>query len=205
MRAARTLAVAVLGASLLGGCGLLGDDDPSADPGGSASGGGSATSSPTPSGPDPAELSEEVLAAAEAEQQAPALGSGTGTTAGGTDLTIEVTAVERVSEGTLVTMRFSGTEGGNLGGPAGFGNERYETQNFARTLYLVDPAVTRTRYLPLQFEDYREGCLCPYFPLAVGAEPQTVTALYPPLPPEVSTIDVVANDFLTVSGLPVQG
>lgn len=203
MRAARTLAVAVIGAALLGGCGLFGGEGPDPDPTGSR--GGTGTASPQPSGPTPEELSQQVLDAAEEKEQATALGSGTGTTDGGVDLTIEVTAVERVTEGTLVTMRFAGAGGGALGGPAHFGTSRYDTVTFARTLYLVDPAVTATRYLPLQFTDYREGCLCPHFPLEVGAQAQTVTALYPPLPETVTTVDLVANEFLTVTGLPVGG
>lgn len=202
MRAVKTLTVAVLAGTLLAGCGLFGTSDP--DPTDSG-GGGTGTGTPTPDGPSPQELSEEVLAAAEQADQAAAIGTGTGTTRGRTEVTIDVTAVERGTDATLVRMRISGTDGGSIAGPAGFGNSKFDGISFARTLYLVDPTVTKTRYLPLQFTDYREACLCPYFPFEVGATPQTVTAVYPPLPGTVTTVDLVANDFLTVTGLPVGG
>ncbi|MCY7394720.1 MAG: hypothetical protein LH468_00990 [Nocardioides sp.] len=205
MRAVKTLAVAVLGATLLAGCGMFGTGDP--DPSGTGTDGGTSTGTTTaePQGPTPEELSEQVLAAAGEGERAPAIGTGTGTTAGQAELTIEVTAVERIAAGTLVRMRFSGTPGDNIGGPADFGTPKYQTLYFARSLYLIDPAVTKTRYLPLQFEDYREACTCPHSPLELGSEPQTVTAIYPPLPETVTTVDLVANGFLTVAGLPVGG
>lgn len=197
MRAPKALAAGVLLAVLLGGC-TGGGDDPEPTNGESSQGGGEET----PSGPSPEELSAQVLDAAAAQEDAPVLASGTGTTNGGNSVTIDVVGVERIEGATLVRMRFSG-DVADLGGPSQFGNERYRTVEFARTLYLVDNAVTKTRYLPLQFDDYREACACPYFPLENGADPQTVTALYPELPPEVTTVDVVANEFLTVSGVPV--
>jgi len=203
MRAAKALAVAVLTGTLLAGCGMFGTGDPDPDPTGS--GDGTGTESPTPEGPSPEELSEEILAAAGEAEQAAAIGTGTGTTAGQTEVTIDVTAVERRTDATVVRMRISGTDGDSIAGPAGFGNSKFDGVNFARTLYLVDPTVTQTRYLPLQFTDYREACLCPYFPFEVGATPQSVTAVYPPLPATVTTVDLVANDFLTVSGLPIEG
>ena len=202
MRAVKTLAVAVLGASLLAGCGMFGTGDPDPDP--TSTDGGTGTESSAPEGPSPEDLAEEVFAAAEQADSAAVIGSGSGVTTGQTQVTIEVTAVERSEDSTVVRMRLSGV-GTGLGGPAGFGNSKYDGISFARTLYLVDPTVTRTRYLPLQFTDYREACLCPYFPMELGAEPQSVTAVYPPLPDTVTTVDLVANDFLTVTGLPVGG
>lgn len=203
MRALKTLAVTALAGTLLAGCGLFGTGDPDPDPTGSG-GGGTGTESPAPEGPSPEELAGEVFAAAEQVEQAPAIGTGSGTTAGQTQLTIDVTAVERTEDATLVRMRFSGT-GTGLGGPSGFGTSKYATITFANTLYLVDPTVTATRYLPLQFTDYREACLCPHFPLELGTDAQSVTAVYPPLPDTVTTVDLVASDFLTVTGLPVGG
>ncbi|MCY7394723.1 MAG: hypothetical protein LH468_01005 [Nocardioides sp.] len=203
MRATTTLGTALLVATLLGGCGMFGTGDPDLKPTGTGTGAGSGTEQPAPEGPTPEELSEQVLAAADQAEQAPAIGTGTGTTAGQIELTIDVTSIERRTDSTLVRMRFTGSEGDSIGGPADFGSAKFNGLSFARTLYLVDPTVTKSRYAPLQFEDYRQACLCPYFPLEVGSTPQTVTAVYPPLPDTVTTVDLVANDFLTVTGLPV--
>ncbi len=198
MRAPRALAAGVLLAVLLGGCTGGGDEpDPTETTSGTDGGGGEQT----PSGPTPEELSAQVLDAAAEQAEAQPLASGSGTSAGGNQVTIDVLAVERVEGATLVRMRVSGSEGAL--GPSDFRGARYDGIVFARTLYLVDPTVTATRYLPLQFDDYREACACPYFPLANGSEAQVVTALYPELPAEVTTVDLDANGFLSVTGIPV--
>ena len=115
-------------------------------------------------------------------------------------------SVDRVDEATLVTMRVD--RGRDLRiGPFDLNTARHASQNFARALFLEDATVTKTRYLPLQFADFRDdACACPYIPLEVGAEPQTVTALYPLLPPEVTTVSLRAGDSsLVIEGLPVGG
>lgn len=201
-RVQRTLTVGVLTALLLSGCGLFGGDDP--EP--TASGSGSATSGggDEPSGPTPEELSQEVLDQARAQEEAPAIGSGSADITG-TQVTVDVVSVQRADDATTVTMRVSGSEGVNIG-VGEFRDLMYTGVNSARTLYLVDPGGSGTRYLPLQFDDYREMCLCPVFPLELGPEPQTVTAVYPPLPPETTTVDLVVNDTsLSITGLPVEG
>lgn len=195
---ALTALLALVAAGTLAGCSGTPDDE---KPGPTAS---SASSSPTPSGRTPEQLSAEVLAAAASEAEAARpIGSASGETKGRTRLTIDVLAIEPVSAGTLVTMRFSGEGAAGLAGPAGFADERYGAQSFARTLALVDRTVTKSRYLPLQFDDYREACACPALAMKIGAQGQTVTALYPPLPQGVATVDLEANDILTVEGLPV--
>ncbi|MGL5818191.1 MAG: hypothetical protein ACRCYR_11545 [Phycicoccus sp.] len=198
MRATTTVGAvaALVAAALLSGCSFTPDEEP-----GPTRSGATASSSPT--GKTPEQLSAEVLeAAATAAEEARPIGSASGKTRGGTTLTLDVLSIEPVAAGTLVTMRFSG-KGSGLAGPAGFADERYDAMSFARTLYLADRTVTKSRYLPLQFEDYREACTCPMFPMELGAEPQTVTALYPPLPDGVTRVDVVANDIVTVKDVPV--
>jgi hypothetical protein len=197
--ATRVAGLALAAALALGGCSVTSDDE---QPG--PDGAASPTRSAAADRRTPEQLSAQVLDAAEqAVAGAKPIGSATGETRGGTTLTIDVLSVDPVTDGTLVTMRFSG-DGSGLAGPAGFADKRYNTQEFARTLALVDRTVTKSRYLPLQFDDYREACTCPVLQMELGAEPQTVTALYPPLPEGVTTVDLVANDIVTVEGLPVR-
>ncbi len=196
-RTALRIGTAALATALLTGCSLGADDEP----GPTRSGATPSATASTP-GTSPDQLSAEVLDAAAAAEEVEPIGSATGTTRGKTELTIDVLSIEPVTEGTLVTMRFSG-DGSGLAGPAGFADERHKAMNFGRTLYLVDRTVTKSRYLPLQFEDYREACTCPVLQMELGSAPQTVTALYPPLPDGVETVDLVANDILTVKGLTV--
>lgn len=191
------LGAGLLAAALLTGCSLGGDDEP-----GPTRSGATPSASASAPGKSPEQLSAEVLDAAAAADEAEPIGSASGTTRGKTELTIDVLSIEPVTDGTLVTMRFSG-DGSGLAGPSGFADERYDAANFGRTLYLVDRTVTKSRYLPLQFEDYREACTCPVLQMELGSTPQTVTALYPPLPDGVTTVDLVANDILTVKGLAV--
>jgi hypothetical protein len=205
MRARRLLwpvVVSGLVVALLSGC--TGSDDPpeSEDPTG-----GESSSETEPAGPSPEELSAQVLDAADASASgATPLGSGTGTVASGEDLTIDVLSIDRVDEATLVTMRVTAATTSVIG-PFDMNTARHSGQNFARALFLEDAAVTKTRYLPLQFADFRDdACICPYIPLEVGTEPQTLTALYPVLPPEVTTVSLRAGDSsLVVEGLPVGG
>lgn len=187
---ARALAVAISAfwAIALTGCTFTGVEDVAPTP------------SESTDAPTPAELSQQIFDDASAQEEAEVIGTGTGTSPGQAEVTIDVIAVERLADATLVRMRFSGSEGAVLG-PADFGVG--EGQSFARTLYLVDSEVTESRYAALRFTDYRNACACPYFPLELGAEPQTVTAVYPPLDAAVTSVDIVANDIVTVADLPV--
>lgn len=153
-------------------------------------------------GPAPAELSAQVLTAAAEQETAPAVASGSLTFTTGATLRIDVLSLTRVPSGTLLTMRWSGA--GSLA-PGAFRDARYSGIYSARTLYLVDATVSRSRYLPLQFQDYREMCVCPYFPLQLGPGPQTVTALFPALPSQVTSVDIVANEGGSVPRVPVTG
>ncbi len=203
-RTRRALAVGALSTLVLSGCGLFGTGDPDPTGSGTDSGEGTATGEAGPGGPTPEELSLEVLDQARAQEEAPAIGTGSADITG-TQVTIDVVSVLRADDATTVTMRISGSEGVSLG-VGEFRSIMYRGLNSARTLYLVDPTVSMTRYLPLQFDDYREMCVCPVFPLELGTAAQTVTAVYPPLPAETTAVDLVLNDTsLSITGLPVEG
>ena len=206
MRARHVLgpvAGAVLALGLLAGC--TGDKEEPPDDQDTTSGSSGETTEPER--PSPEELSEQVLEAADASTQgATPLGSGTGTVVSGTALTIDVLSIDRLDTATLVTMRVS-SPATSVIGPFDLSTARHASQNFAKAIFLEDATVTKTRYLPLQFADFRDdACVCPYIPLEVGAEPQTVTALYPALPAGVSTVSLRAGDSnLVIEGLPVDG
>lgn len=189
---------AVLG---LAGC----TDDTPSDPPTSESATSEAEETVTADGPTPEELSQLVHDAAEAQDGAPALGSATGTLAGGQSLTVEVLAVERQEASTLVRMRWTSPTMFDIGFSDFYDLRREGSNvNFARTLFLEDPTTAGLRWLPLLFEDYRSACTCPYFPLEVGPEPQVVTAVYPALPAGTTTVDLRVNrSGLVVTGLPV--
>lgn len=197
MGRARHLAVAtaaLVATLVLSGCTSGDDTDDAPD-------GGDDTASQASQGPSPQELSEQVLDQSQRQQDAPAVATGGGVFSNETQLDVEVVSLERTATGVLLTARLSGGDR-NLG-PAELRSARNDGVNFARDVHLVDEAVTASRYLPLQFDDYRQACVCPYVPLRLGAETQTVTALYPPLPDEVATVDLVFNDEVTVPGVPV--
>lgn len=203
MRGLRGPGAAALVVALLGGCSLLGGGD---EPAPTEEGRSGPTAEPETQGPPPDELWEQVLDAAEAGLEAPAVGTGTGTTASGATHTVEVLGVRRDDTATLVTLRWSAdTE--DAVGPVEFRDERYDGQNFGRSMALVDDEVSGQRYLPLQFDDYREACTCPNLPLQVGPQPLLVTATFPPLPDGVTTVDLVIGreGFVSVPDLLVTG
>ena len=184
----------------LGGCGLLGGGDepaPTAD---------APTSAAEPQGPPPEELWESVLDEAEAGLDAPAVATGTGSSVSGATYTVEVLGLRRDDTSTLLTMRWTADDEDALG-PVEFRDERENGLNFARTVSLVDAEVSGLRYLPLQFEDYRDACTCPNLPLQVGPQPLLATATFPPLPTEVTAVDLVIGreGFVTVPDVPVTG
>lgn len=186
---------------LLTGCS---GGDPEPEPTGTGAPTETAATAPTPEGSTPEQLSEQVLAAASDNQASPPIASGGGTFDTDVTLDIEVTSLEATEHGTLLTARFSGAPGESLS-LAELGNRTNMSVYFARNIYLVDDAVSHSRYLPLQFTDYRAACVCPAFSLKLGPEPQTVTALFPPLPDGVTSVDLVLNDEVTVPGVPVGG
>ena len=210
VRPGAVLLAAVLAALTVGGCTIGGADDgePSGDaapvtPGPDDTAG---TTGPdeeeTPDGPSPDELSADLLASS--AQTPKPLGSVTSVVPPvDVETTLEVLEVRPVEGATFVVLRLTALGEAHNVGPTTFADGRFGTQNFVRDIYLDDVA-GGTRYLPLQFEDYRAACICPYKPLELGPEPQVVTALFPPLPDGTSTVDLsLGGTDLVLTGLPV--
>lgn len=213
VRTARRAAApaAVLAATvLLASCTIGAEPDDAA----TDAGGGPVTTSeepvepsdpPSPEGPTPDELNADILARAETAAASEPIASVTGTaTPQEVRTVLDVLEVRAVDDGTLVRMRLSSPDGDYNVAPTTFASGRFGTQSFVRDVYLDDTA-GGTRYLPLQFEDYREACVCPYIPLDVGPEAQEVHALFPALP-EGTTVDLsLAGGSLAIEGLTVAG
>lgn len=171
---------------------------------GSSDDGPSARPSPeeTPEGDSPEEISADLLSA-DLQEPEP-LGSVSATVPPqDIETTMEVLEVRRVDDGTFVRLRFTAPSQTYNVGPTTFASDRFGTLSFVRDMYLDDPA-GGTRYLPLQFEDFRAACVCPYKPMEIGPEPQVVSALFPDLPEGTTTVDLnLAGTDLTLTGLPV--
>lgn len=215
LRAAALLA----GLVLLTGCT---DDaqEPPSTPAGSSSpgstteeGSASQTEEPTSKGPSSDELSAQVLDAAQASAEVEAIGAGTADMPfasgepSGDELTLEVLSVTRAQATTLVRMRVSTTGEPFFVTPQALARPTGpRSLSFSHDFVLEDPTVTKTRYLPLQFEDHRVACVCPYHPIEVGPQPQIISTLYPALPAEVTTVTLqVGRTKLTIANLPVTG
>lgn len=203
---------AVIGSLAWGGCTFEGSD-PGPDPSDSSpvSAGESSTASDEPENPpssqppvgdvSPDELSADLLASG---QQSEAAVVSVSAVVEPTDVetTLDVLEVRRIEAGTLVRIRLTAAEVYNIG-PTTFAGDRFGTLNFIRDLYLDDPA-SGTRLLPLQFEDYREACVCPYKPLELGPEPTVVTAVFDVLPEAATSVSVsLADSGLIAADVPV--
>lgn len=200
-------------ATLLAGCTVsVGDRDGDGGPG-TATDVAMDASTDTPTGgtPEaidggvpPQELSRALLDAGDAEGTV--IGSVTAPVdrLRGVEVTMEVLGLERTRAGTRATLRLS-TSGADVSvSTLTFGAGRSTSQYFLHDLLLEDVAVTEARYRPLRWEDYRQACACPFLPLAIGTEPRTVSALFPPLPPEVDRATLrLGEGPLAVEGLPV--
>lgn len=183
------------------------DDEPDVTPSdGAPVTAGAAPSRAEPSGPDAAELSARLLEAATDPADEQPVGSVTATVPPeDVETTVDVLEVRRLDGGTFVRLRIAAAgEPYNIG-PRDFAEGRFGTQNFLREIYL-DDVTAGTRYLPLQFEDYRTACVCPYKPLEVGPDAQVVTAVFPPLPEDTDTVTLrMGPSDLVVPDLPVDG
>jgi len=200
------LVAVVVTALLVGGCTVGGDGPdeqttnaapPTADPVAS----GSPEPEGAPEGPSPEELSADLLAATQGPQP---LGAVT-VVLPPNDIktTLEVLEIRPVDGATFVELRLTAPDKAYNVGLTTFADGRFGTLSFVRDIYLDDVA-GGTRYLPLQFEDYRKACVCPYKPLELGPKPQVVTAVFPALPDGTSTVDVrLASTDLALTGLPV--
>ncbi|MGF1648111.1 MAG: hypothetical protein ACFCVF_14480 [Kineosporiaceae bacterium] len=194
----------LLTATVASGCTLGDDADPAGSAEGSAPPGVSGSAAPASGdGPSPEELSRALL---DTRGTSGAIGSVTTPVdrLRGVDVVLDVLEVTRTGSGTRVTFRLSTSATGVSISALTFGGGRSTSQYFLHDVLLEDADVTAARYRPLRFEDYRQACVCPFLPLAVGAEPRTVTALFPQLPAEVQRVSLVLGDSaLTVADLPV--
>lgn len=206
-RRAVALAAAVV---VLGGCTISSagpDDEESAErTSGTTEAGGDESSDARPSATatptrDVAELSREVLAQAEADAaDATVLGSVSGDERGDT-VTLDVVSLQRTSDAVLLEFEMSSPTPDLNIGVSSFADARFNSVSFIKVLYLDDTA-GGTRYLPLFFDDGRQGCVCPYLPLRLGPEPQTLFAMFPPVPDAVATVDVTLGG-LVVPAVPI--
>jgi hypothetical protein len=205
-------ALVVTALLLVAGCSALGGDEPDpGDPTGTEDPTGS-TGEPTDDRPGSEDLSAELLAASKEQTEAEPVGSATAEVPGksGEELTVDVMSVTRNEASTTVLMRLTGTDGTTI-------NHRdpwYDSprnRGGSRTLYLVDPDVSKSRYLPLSFDQTQQiagvQCACPDLVMHLDEDEEVmVTATYPALPPEATSVDLVANDgWLTIPDLPVGG
>ncbi len=199
-------AVAVVTVLALGvGC-TSGGEDPEPTDGGSST---SSTGEPEPEGLTSEDLSAELLAAGEQAADAEPLGSATAAVPGGNgELTVDVLAVQRNEASTTVVMRWTGTDGVNVSQRTPW-YDSPRNRGGSRNLYLVEPTVSKSRYLPLSFDQTQQiagiQCACPDLTMKLGgSEGVYLTATYAALPPEATTVDLMANDgWLTITGLPV--
>ena len=228
MRPLVRAAVAGLAAlAVLTGAGCtLSADDPGQDPTPAPATQAGPDPSPRPTatdepadGPGTEELSELIFDAA-AETEAPlasqtvelGVANQNGVTA---PVTFDVLSVRRTSDATLVRFQMSTSEAELDMSSTALGDGS-NTEFFFRTA-LEDPAAG-TRYLPLSYRwdafDVTEiadrpvnGCLCGYAGgrFLLSPEPLVMDVLYPPLPPEVTTVTFAAPGGLSIPGLTVTG
>jgi hypothetical protein len=200
------VALAVAAGLALPGC-TIGPAGPSEDassaaaepvPSGSASGdGGAGTGS---DGPSPEELSAAVLDAGdEWSRRAPVASA----TADSRDdvLTLDVLSLTRTDGATVAEIRLSADREFVVD------LDLFESGRFASVSFIRDLALDDTdggvRYRPLSFDDGRAACLCPYLPLGLGPDPQTLVAMFPELPADVDTVDLRLSDAILVEDVPV--
>lgn len=203
------LCAGVLSATLLAGCGLFGRSDP--DPTGPDGTSGPSTQEPTEAeGVRPEVLSAEILEASAAMADAEPVASVTTTfpAAGNPELTVDVLSVRRNESSTTVLMRWTGPADAAISANEPW-YDSVRNRGGTRNLYLIDPAVTQSRYLPLSFDQVQQigpvQCACPDLVMRLGADGILVSSTYAALPPEVETVDLVANDgWLTLTDIPVQ-
>lgn len=147
-------------------------------------------------------LSREVLAQAEADTAAATIIGSASADERGDTITLDVMSLRRTSDAVLLEFRLSSPTPDLDIGVTNFAAVRFNSVNFIKVVFLDDTA-GGTRYLPLFFDDGRQGCVCPYLPLTLGPEPQTLFAMFPPLPEAVTTVDVALSESLVVPGVPV--
>lgn len=198
----RTAGAVLAAALLLTGC-TSDDDVPAgaADPTTSAT--ATATSDPSSGDVTSQDLSEQVLDAAVAAGERAPVASQT-VDSKGEQLTVDVVEIRRTRDGVLAEFRLSSPAPDVTVGPSRFEEDRLGSIYAVTGVFLEDPAAG-VRYRPLRYDDERRGveCVCPIRPLKLGPEPQAVYALFPPMPPEVSTVTFRMFEAFDVPGIAV--
>lgn len=227
MRRASTLVAVVVAAALtLGGCTVSGADVP--DPSGDAApvtSGPSTDQEPTevgtPAGPSPEELSEQVLEVASAPVGEP-IASQTVTIDGapspGTsaEVIVDVLAVERTADATLVRMQLSSPAPGVTFGRQVFNDVGSANLEFFDRFAMED-TTGGTRYLPLSWrraptndlepaDTPLNSCICPYRGnnLTLSPTPIVFDSLYGPLPDDATTVTFTAPGGVSIPDVSVE-
>lgn len=154
------------------------------------------------SGRDVTALSRDVLKRAEADRAAATVIGSASADERGDTITLDVVSLTRTSDAVLLEFQLSSPTPDLNIGVTTFADVRFNSVNFVKVVFLEDTA-GNTRYLPLFFDDGRDGCVCPYLPLTLGPEPQILFAMFPPLPDAVTTVDVGLGESFVVPGIPV--
>lgn len=228
MRRARLAGAAATGLALavvLGGCTGEPAPQPSEDATEAASPAPSPDASAAPAatvtdGVDPAEMSRQVLDAAEQDAApVPVLASQTvqaptGLTADGTaQVTVEVRTVQRRPDSTRVTLAMSAEQEGTELAPDTFGRPR--NLNKFDSIALEVPTAG-SRMLPLSWRRWisspdnlaldgpTNDCVCPAWGPELGPEPVLMDVMYGPLPADVTAVSITSPDgLLAITDVPV--
>jgi hypothetical protein len=175
------------------------DDEPAANEG---------PARPTPSTDPAAEatrlLTEQVLGDEEAEEPLSSVAGQLPVIGGGGAVTVDVLEIRAAADSTLLRWRLRSTSGES---------ERVYTSALSlpnrfdtRAVALVDAAGNQRlqpfTYVP-QGSDRDLDCICSGLPDDVGATGVEMYALYPPLDPSTTTVDVVIPGFPSARGLAV--
>jgi hypothetical protein len=127
-------------------------------------------------------------------------GSLPGATGGSVPVRLDVVAVEAGADSTLLRWRLSSTQEGAALASSSLSREIRSPDTSALTLIAkqadlsLQPAAWRSRNLAVASQ-----CSCSTIPQTLGARPTDLSALFPPLPDDVTTVDVSAPGFAAIS------
>lgn len=191
--------VAVLLTMVLAAC--TGSDEPGSGP----TAGGSTTTSPEPAAE---QLTAQLLEGEEApEPVATVAGTFLGTTGESSPVEVDVLQVRAGERSTLLRWRLRSASGqpvnvrsSALSRPAG---------SDTRAVVLVDEAGDQRlqpfTYVPQKVDDGRDlFCVCSGLPIEVGEVGELMYALYPPLDPTATTVDVLIPDVQQAEDVELQ-
>lgn len=197
-RRGSALLVAVVAVVMLSAC--SGDDDAQADAGTTGHPGGRAASA-SPSGPSPAEKLTEQLLGSTADEPAVASSQASVTILGESyQLVADVLEVRANSETTLLRWRLKSASGQAT---KSLGFWLSEPPLFdSRGITLLDRAGNHA-LSPFTYNKDEHDCVCSQMPESVDGEGQPMYALYPPLDPSATTVDITLPGFPDMKDVPV--